>query len=245
MVAGSYHQSVPRPPDAVSGAEPPWTARLGQFGGGVSVKVVHEALGPFEDLEYRHVPVTSAVLVPILEVDGDAIVVLTRRSSGLFRDPGNVSFSGGRLDPGEHPREGALREAQEEIGLLAEEVQLVGVLPLVERHRDAELVASYVGFVEGRPNYRLNTDEVEEIIEAPLADLLVDGVAWEETWGQGEQARPVRFFASPSCLGEDLVWGLTARILWDLLDRVSLQLSKPQSSLEEQPSPEAEPKAAP
>ncbi len=168
----------------------------------------------------------SAVLVPVYERAGDAVLVLIRRSALLLRDPGHVAFPGGRIEPGESPLDAALREASEEVGLEPAAVAAIGALGVYgrrERH-----VAAFLAVLEGRPRLAPDPGEVDALIEAPLGRLLGEGACWEERWG----GAPMYFFAfgpdtatprdqrSPELAG-DLVWGLTAGVLWDLLTRLS------------------------
>ena len=209
----SYRQVVTRPEGAQLGAAPSWTVppRL-------DVATLRAALAPLDAEALAALTPVSAVLVPIVEFDGELAVVLTRRASTLNLDPGHIAVPGGRVEAGEHPLETALREAEEEIGLARAQVEILGGLDLVERVRDGQRVASVVGLVDGEPELSLNAAEVEAILVVPLAALFAEGASWREQWG--ETRREVRFFADPVVLGEDLVWGLTARILWDLLERL-------------------------
>jgi len=63
-----------------------------------------------------------------------------------------------------------------------------------------------------------NPDEVEAVLVVQIRALLEEEAAWTERWGSGQEEREVRFFAHEIALGQDLVWGLTATILWELLD---------------------------
>src|SRR3954454_24494470 len=71
----------------------------------------------------------AAVLVPLFVRDGDLHAVFTRRRDDLRRHAGEISFPGGRQDPGEDLRRTALREAEEEIGLPPADVEVAGALP--------------------------------------------------------------------------------------------------------------------
>src|SRR5215212_8813574 len=73
--------------------------------------------------------VKAAVLVPLYRQDGDFTAVFTKRPADMRRHAGEISFPRGRQDPGEELRETALREAEEEIGLMRELVDVVGALP--------------------------------------------------------------------------------------------------------------------
>jgi 8-oxo-dGTP pyrophosphatase MutT (NUDIX family) len=208
-----HRQQVSRPDGVRLGEPPSWhvpppldEARL------------RAALAPVDRAALAATGPISAVLVPIVEFSGELAVLLTRRASTLSLDPGNVAFPGGRLEHGEHPLEAALREAEEEIGLRPEAVEVLGALDLVERRRDGQRVASVVGLVRGEPELSPNAGEVEAVLVVPLSALFAEGAAWAEQWD--ESRREMRFFSHPLVLGEDLVWGLTARILWDLLERL-------------------------
>jgi 8-oxo-dGTP pyrophosphatase MutT (NUDIX family) len=215
---------VPRPLAVAAGAPPPWSAH-GLEDPVVTFETVRQALRDAHvEQDERAI---SAVLVPLVAHEEEVAVILTRRAAELVRDPGNMSFPGGRLDPGESALECALREAYEEIGLDPGAVEVIGTLATVTRRSDAEVVSSFVGLVSGRPRLVASADEVEEIIEVRLSDLLREGVAWEEHWGEGAHARPIRFFASTPHLGSDVIWGLTARVLWDLLERIALVMTTP------------------
>jgi hypothetical protein len=75
-----------------------------------------------------------------------------------------------------------------------------------------------VGYLAELPALTASPDEVDEILPVALGDLLAEGVYWEEIWSpEGPPPLVLPFFADPDTLGDDLVWGATARILTDLL----------------------------
>ena len=163
--------------------------------------------------------VNAAVLVPLVWRPSGFVVVLTRRAATLEREPGTVAFPGGRREPGEAPLETALRETEEEIGLHRSAIELLGSLPAVEQRHGAR-VAVYVGLVDSDAALSPNAAEVDVVLEPSLGALYRSGVAWEEMWGAPGEARRVRFFASEDLLGRDVVWGMSAGILWELLLRL-------------------------
>jgi 8-oxo-dGTP pyrophosphatase MutT (NUDIX family) len=161
----------------------------------------------------------SAVLAVLFEEYGEARVLLTRRSSRLRNHTGEVAFPGGRLEPGEEALAAALREAAEEVGLDPNLVEIIGELSPLATLSSGSAITPFVGIVEQRPVLHPNPAEVELAFDVALADLLADGIYWEERWqmgGLGERA--VHFFA----LGEDVVWGATGRMLRELLDLVTV-----------------------
>lgn len=114
----------------------------------------------------------AAVLVPIVEHADGLTVLLTKRTDHLADHAGQVSFPGGRIEPEDaDPEAAALREAREEVGLPAEQVQLVGRLDIYRTRTGFEVVP-VVGLV--RPPLSLTPDphEVAEVFEVPLSFVL-------------------------------------------------------------------------
>jgi 8-oxo-dGTP pyrophosphatase MutT (NUDIX family) len=222
MAPASYRQRVPRPASARPGPPPPWAALPLRQRSSVSVGQVQDAIAGAGDRTAESRRVGAAVLVPVFAAppDGEATVVLTRRSLSLQRDPGHVAFPGGRVEAGEAPADAALREAHEEVGLDPDDVEICGLVDVVGR-RAGEQIAAFLGVLPRPPALAPNASEVESVLEVPLAALLADGVAWQERWSVGQAERSVHFFADAAVLGDDLVWGVSARILWRLLDAAS------------------------
>jgi 8-oxo-dGTP pyrophosphatase MutT (NUDIX family) len=162
-----------------------------------------------------HGRVDAAVLVPLYVQDGELHVVLTRRRADLRRHAGEVSFPGGRQDDDETDlRVTALREAHEEIGLPPEAVELVGALQPTPTIATNYAVYPFVGLIEPGLEWTVSAREVDEVLELSLADLRA---------GYGRQRllrRGVPFRTDVYVVGETLVWGATARMLSDLLERL-------------------------
>ena len=160
----------------------------------------------------------SAVLVPLFEEDGLARVLLTRRSADLRTHRGQVSFPGGRIDPGEDAAAGALREANEEIGIDPGAVEVVGWLhPLYTLN--AALILPVVGVLAERPVTKPNPGEVARVFDVTLVELVADGVYHSDLWDPygewsptGPQVRELWFFDVEG----ERVWGATARMLHEL-----------------------------
>lgn len=154
----------------------------------------------------------SAVLVPLFDHDG-LQVLLTRRAWGLRTHRGEVSFPGGRCDPGETAVETALREADEEVALDPGDVEVLGELDHLTTVTRRAYIVPVVGLLPGRPSLTANPDEVDEALLVPLAELLHPEVFREERWGTDRLNRPIYFFE----LVGDTVWGATAALLRQLL----------------------------
>lgn len=124
----------------------------------------------------------AAALLLMYPDDDGWQIPLTVRGSTLRHHTGQVSLPGGRLDhPGEAIEDAALREAFEEIGLQSESVEILGRLTPIPIAVSGHLLHPVVGAVSARPTFTLAVDEVDRLIELPVARLLEpDAIAWEE-----------------------------------------------------------------
>jgi 8-oxo-dGTP pyrophosphatase MutT (NUDIX family) len=172
---------------------------------------------PAAQVPFRGAP--AAVLVPLFEEDDQARVILTRRSGRLRSHTGEVSFPGGRLEPGEAPLAAALREAGEEVGLVEDDVEILGQLEPLATLSSRSGITPFVGVLPARPVLHPNPHEVEHAFDVALSELMDEAVYREEIWDtEWADNRPVHFFDLP----EDIVWGATARILHELLELIAL-----------------------
>jgi 8-oxo-dGTP pyrophosphatase MutT (NUDIX family) len=157
----------------------------------------------------------AAVLVPLHgwpEVPG---LVFTERRSDLRRHAGEISFPGGRRDPGEELLATALREAEEEINLSRERVEVVGALPPIGTFVTGYKVHPFVGLIDGL-QFEPNPAEVESVIVASLDDL-VAAYAKRRLVRRGVPIKTDTYE-----VGEAMIWGATARIVGELLRRLGL-----------------------
>ena len=156
----------------------------------------------------------AAVLVPLHGWPRSPGLVFTERRSDLRRHAGEISFPGGRRDPGEELLETALREAEEEIGLSREVVEVVGALPPVGTFVTGYKVHPFVGLIEPGLPFTPNPSEVESVIVASLDDL-------EAGFEMRRMARRgIPFRTATYSIGEATIWGATARILGEFLKRL-------------------------
>jgi 8-oxo-dGTP pyrophosphatase MutT (NUDIX family) len=179
------------------------------------------------------------VLVALLDRPGGPTLLFTRRTESVPSHKGEISFPGGAREAGEDAVRAALREADEEVGLGPANVEPLGALD------DVPSIAGYVvtpvvAAVRAPPAaYRTAAFEVHEPFELPLAALLepstrhaslfdpallprelseaviASGLRFEDVDTATGHWRVWSFHADPA----RVVWGLTARILADLLDR--------------------------
>ena len=157
----------------------------------------------------------AAVLVPLYTADGELHVVFTQRRADMRRHAGEISFPGGRQDaPDEDLRETALREADEEIGLPADVVDMVGALPPVGTLVTGYRVHPFVGAIPAGRVWVPQEAEVAAVIELSLADL-VRGYENRRLLRRGVPVKTPTY-----TVGGHFVWGATARIVESLLGRL-------------------------
>ena len=156
----------------------------------------------------------AAVLVPLYVEGGELHAVLTRRPGHMRRHAGEVSFPGGRQDDGEDLPTTALREAEEEIGLPREAVELVGALQPTPTIATGYAIYPFVGLIAPGLTWTLSAREVALVLELPLRQLR-DGYVRQRLVRRG---LPIR--TDTYVVDDRLIWGATARILSDLFDRI-------------------------
>jgi 8-oxo-dGTP pyrophosphatase MutT (NUDIX family) len=160
-------------------------------------------------------PRRAAVLVPIIDDGGALRLLLTRRTEDLPTHAGQVAFPGGLMEPDEDdPAKTALREAEEEIGLPADAVEVLGLLDDFPTRTDEVAVTPVVGVLRRVPPLLAGAAEVARIFDIPVADLAqADRWTWREE-PRGERRLTIYYFLHE---GETL-WGLSARIVLHLLE---------------------------
>lgn len=151
----------------------------------------------------------GAVLLLLYQKEGAWHTVLGKRPSHLRHHPGQVAFPGGRCEPGESYATAALREAEEELGIVPATVHMLGTLtPIYIPPSDFE-VYPFVGWAAEPPHFQPAPQEVEEVVELPLAHL------------NNPQNRVLAGWQYPYfSLGEHRIWGGTAVILNEFRERL-------------------------
>ena len=154
----------------------------------------------------------AAVLVPIIAHPEGFSVLFTRRTAQLKAHSGQVSFPGGRAEPGDaSPRHTALREAQEEIGLPPARVEVLGQLPEYQT-RTGFRVTPVIGLIQPPLELVPDAREVDEIFEVPLAFLLDPANYRRESRQLG--ARMATYYVIEH--HGRTIWGATAGMLLNL-----------------------------
>lgn len=158
----------------------------------------------------------AAVLIAVFERDNQAFVLLTQRTDSLPTHAGQISFPGGKMDPGDaNAVDTALREAREEISLDPEFVEPIGFLQdyvTSTGYRIYPLVAAI------REGYSIVPDhnEVAEIFDVPLQFLM--NAKNHEIHSREWRGAKRQFYAMP--YGDRFIWGATAGMLRNLYEWV-------------------------
>jgi 8-oxo-dGTP pyrophosphatase MutT (NUDIX family) len=162
-------------------------------------------------------PVDAAVLLPLYGWPDEPGLVFTERRADLRRHAGEISFPGGRRDDGDADLAAtALREAHEEIGLEPDAVELGEELPATKTFVTGYRIHPFVGRIPdpGELDLRPNPDEVETVLTFSL-DVLREGYEMRRLIRRGVPIHTPTYEVEGH-----MIWGATARILGDLLERL-------------------------
>lgn len=195
----------------------------------------------------RHVPKPVgpwrffSVMLPLVEKGGALYVLFELRAKSLDVQPGEVSFPGGGIEPGETPAEAALRETVEELGLHASAIEVVSELDCLITYRNLTIFC-FLGVIDAGAleNASPNADEVEEfflvplswllendpetytnrVISEPAPDLPLEKLAPNGgyNWSEGTSTVPIYAWPDPVSGKEHIIWGMTARLTMAFVD---------------------------
>lgn len=155
---------------------------------------------------------SAAVLVPLIDHESGMSVLLTQRTESLTDHSGQISFPGGRKETADHsPEDTALRETEEEVGIDRAHIQVIGRLSVHET-RTGYRVMPVIGVIDPPLALCPQPSEVAHIFEVPLDFVLDPANHRLEDYKGAPTGRKYR--AIP--YGEHYIWGLTARVLFEL-----------------------------
>jgi 8-oxo-dGTP pyrophosphatase MutT (NUDIX family) len=164
----------------------------------------------------------AAVLLPLLLKDDTLHILFTKRTQTVKVHKGQVSFPGGVRDPNDHSlMTTALREAQEEIGLDPQDVEILGTLEPISTVTTGFLVYTFVGLIPYPYPFKLNGREVAEILVVPC-HFLADQTHWSRRYYRSNDKPFEAYFVS---YGDYRIWGATARILKNFFERNGVEIN--------------------
>jgi 8-oxo-dGTP pyrophosphatase MutT (NUDIX family) len=176
----------------------------------------------------------SSIIIPLVEIDNKVYVLFEVRSKKLKSQPGDICFPGGKIDENEIPKEAALREIFEELGI--KNINLINELDIVVRY-DGIIIHPYVGVVKDIHEIKISEDEVDHVFYIPLSYLLehkplevnnkininrgndfpYDLIVNKENYKFREASYRSLFYRYENYN----IWGITAEMLNNFLERLS------------------------
>ncbi len=162
----------------------------------------------------------AAVVIPIVRHPEPALIFV-RRADHLARNPGQIGFPGGFIDDadGDDPQTAALREFEEELGMPRERVRLVDRLDDVVTVALSVIVTPFVGILDPPVDYRFDTGETASVHEVPLTALYAPGALHPGTEHVTRDGQQFLVHTWLFDYAEIHVWGATARMLRELVNR--------------------------
>lgn len=176
-----------------------------------------------------------SVLVPLVEKDGELHLVFELRAAHMKRQPGEVCFPGGRVEPGESFQQCAVGETVEELGIREDDIRIINQMDVMHTYSNFTLFP-YLGVIKVEALERLNCnpDEVEEIFTVPvdhlinnepflykmqIKPLIKEDFPYEKIkfpksykWRVGTNDIPIYEYENR------IIWGLTGRVTMNLIE---------------------------
>ena len=159
----------------------------------------------------------AGVMVLLFQREEEYTVILNRRTRMVEHHKGEISFPGGRMEVGDEGLlDTALRETFEEMGISREKIQVLGRIDDMQT-KTGYMIRPFVGVIDYPYNYRLSNEEVEEVLEMPVAGLFSPEYQRDEIriTGKKQDKAPVYVYEG------NVVFGATARILHNLADIIA------------------------
>lgn len=157
----------------------------------------------------------ACVLVALVRTDAGWSILFSRRSATLAAHSGQIAFPGGSVEGGEALESAAIREAEEEVGIRREAVEVIGRLDDLITN-SGFLVAPFIGIIRERTDYVLHEAEVAEVFEVPVEAMLDVSQPEVRFVAFGNRRYPAYFYR----YREYEIWGLTGRMLKEFLDLI-------------------------
>jgi 8-oxo-dGTP pyrophosphatase MutT (NUDIX family) len=158
----------------------------------------------------------AAVLVPII-AEPEPTLLFTLRTEHLSSHKGQISFPGGSIDEEDPSAQVAsLREAEEEVGLSPEAVEILGELDSVPTFVSGYVIAPFVGWIREAPDLVPNPNEVAAVLHVPIGEL-TEEIRSEPGFEHGGRTFPTEAWV----WRDQVIWGATARVLRLFLERLA------------------------
>lgn len=175
----------------------------------------------------------SAVLVPLVKIDGEFHILFEKRALSLRRQPGEICFPGGQTDPDDHGAKAtALRESCEELGIPPQNIEIIAPLDVMVSAYNA-IIIPYLAYIKELTTLKVSTDEVAKVLYIPLSFFMENepDVHYTQTMVSAPDDFPFHLIPHgrdyPFRTGrvaqyfyiwqDEVIWGLTAAILYHFI----------------------------
>ncbi len=169
-----------------------------------------------KDKRLRH----SGVLLLLFMKNNEPHGIFTKRTRNLKKHKGEISLPGGGMEEGDKSvLDTAFRETEEEIALNRSKINILGELDDLFTI-SGYIITPFVGYFEYPYKFKINQDEVEELIEVPLSVFQNTNNFREENWGYGGDQYPVYYYEYNSGKKTYIIWGATGYIMNGFIDLI-------------------------
>tara|TARA_B100001996_G_scaffold144458_1_gene109914 strand:+ start:2963 stop:3604 length:642 start_codon:yes stop_codon:yes gene_type:complete len=179
--------------------------------------IVNERIIRYEELlseEKSNEMKQAAVLICFFKKDGEYHIPLIRRPMHEKNHPGQIALPGGAREKKETLANTSLREAFEEVGIIPENVEIIGKMTPLPVPVSKYLISPFIGVTKQEPKWNINKQEVDELIILKFRDLIESDKGYYEDWKLNGNMLRVPIF---KVMNKD-IWGATAAVLSELLD---------------------------
>lgn len=156
----------------------------------------------------------AAVLVCFFKKNGEYHIPLIRRPMHEKNHPGQIALPGGAMEENETLENTALREAFEEVGIIPENVEIIGKMTPLPVPVSKYLISPFIGVAKHEPKWNINKQEVDELIILKFKNLIDSNNGYYEDWNLNGNTIRVPIF---KVMNKE-IWGATAAVLSELLD---------------------------
>ena len=156
----------------------------------------------------------AAVLVCFFKKNGEYHLPLIRRPMHEKNHPGQIALPGGAMEENETLENTALREAFEEVGIIPENVEIIGKMTPLPVPVSKYLISPFIGVAKHEPKWNINKQEVDELIILKFKNLIDSNNGYYEDWNLNGNTIRVPIF---KVMNKE-IWGATAAVLSELLD---------------------------
>lgn len=166
----------------------------------------------------------SAVLIPLFYKEGHIHILLTQRSEQVIHHKGQICFPGGNYQSSDATLlKTALRETEEEIGLMAKDVEVLGELDDSSTITSGYVISPFVALIPYPYPFKANHNEIKQIFSIPLSEL-TNEIRFQQSYPDSDKQCPISYYYH---YREHIIWGATARILNQLIELLELRSGAP------------------